>query len=87
MININLIFKASYFPISALVKWTLSACLNIHTLSLYSIFVELNGFALHNEIARFKKLKEVNISAYEASQLKEVTLIDFRIMTTLLIFL
>jgi hypothetical protein len=83
MININLVFKASDFPISALVKWILSVSLNIHTLRLHSKFVELNG--LHNEIVRLKKLKELEVSAYKASDLKEVTLIAFRITTTLLI--
>jgi hypothetical protein len=85
IININLILKATDFSISALVKWVLSACLNIHTLRLYSKFVKLNGF--HDEIARLQKLKELHISPFEASELKLVTFIDFRIRTKLLIFL
>ena len=80
--NISFILKASDFPISALIKWILSTSLSIHTLRLYSKFVELNG--LHNEIARLKKLKELMISAYKASDLKEVSFIALSITTTLL---
>ena len=39
---------------------------------------------LHNEIGRLKKLKKLNASAYKASDLKEVTLVDYRILATLL---
>jgi hypothetical protein len=67
--------KASDFSISALIKWILSVSLNIHTLRLYGKLEKLND--LHNEIARLKKLKELYISPFEASDVKEVTLIAF----------
>ena len=81
MMRINFILKASDFSFSELVKWILSVCLK--TLTLHSLIVELNGF--HDEI-RLNKLKELNILAKKATDLKEVTVIDFRIMTTLLFF-
>jgi hypothetical protein len=81
MININFILKATDLSISALSKWILSACLNIHTLSLYSP-KKPNGF--RDEIARLKKLKELKVWVDKASDLKEVTIIASRIIATLL---
>ncbi len=49
--------------------WTLPICLNINILTL-NIKDLSNG--LHNEIARLEKLKELDISARNASDLKEV---------------
>ena len=43
-----------------------------------------NGF--HNEIARLKKLKKLDVMVAEASELKEVRLIASNIKTTLLTF-
>jgi hypothetical protein len=69
------------FSISALAKWILSVCLNIHYLQIQ--FFELpNGF--HNDIARLKKLKKLDVSVDEENDLKEVTLFALRIMITLL---
>ena len=61
MINIILIVKANDLSISALVKWILS-CLNIHSLSLQRLFEKLNDFL--DEIARLKKLRKLDVSAY-----------------------
>jgi hypothetical protein len=72
--------KSHEFSISAFAKWILSGCVNIHTLKVESP-KQSNG--LHNEIARLKKLKKIEIEA-NASDLKEVTLIASRILTTLL---
>jgi hypothetical protein len=81
MIKNNFVFKSHDFSISALVQWIFSVCLNIHTLQID--FHELpNG--LHKEIARLKKLKKLDVTAKEASELKEVTLIALGITTTLL---
>jgi len=77
--KINFILKSHVFSISVLVKWILSECLNIHTLKLSGI-----PKGCHNEIARLKKLKELEVWADKASRLNEVTLIASRIMTTLL---
>jgi hypothetical protein len=84
MININFILKASdfLFSISALVKWILSVSLNVHTLRLEVQSEMPKGF--YNEIAPLKKLKKLKVKADKASELKEVTLIAIRIMTTLL---
>jgi hypothetical protein len=82
MMKINFISKVHDFSISALVEWILSDCLNLDFLELGLISKKASSFL--NEIVRLKKLKELNISAYEASELKEVTLIAFRITTTLL---
>jgi hypothetical protein len=82
MMNINFILKVSDFSVSALVRWIFSVCINIHTLTLEVQLEKSNGFS--NEIARLKKLKKLDVSAHKASDLKEVTLIAFRITTTLL---
>ena len=82
MINVNFILKASNLSISALAKWILSVCLNIHILRLNIQSKKLN--CLHNEIGRLKNVKLLDVQAEGASDLKEVTLIAFRITTTLL---
>ena len=69
MIKINFIFNVHNFSISAIVKWILSACLNIRSLS--GMLDKTNVFL--NEIARLKKLKEIKVMAGKASELKEVT--------------
>ena len=79
MMKINFILKASNYSISALVRWILSVCLNIHLLQLSITPQKPSSFL--NEIVRLKKLKDLVVSADEASDLKEVTLIGFRIMT------
>ena len=79
MMKINFILKSHVFSISVLLKWILSVCLNIHTLKLSGI-----SKGCQNEIARLKKLKELEVWADKASRLNEVTLIASRIMTTLL---
>ena len=72
MVKINFILKVHDFSISALVDWIISVCLNITYLQIK--FPKLpNGF--HNEIVRLKNLKKLAVSAVEASDLKEVTLI------------
>jgi hypothetical protein len=81
MININLILKSHDFSFSALAKWILSFCLNIHTLTLSLNWETSNSFL--SEIACLKKLKKLDVMADSASDLKEVTLIAFLIMTTL----
>jgi hypothetical protein len=81
LMKIYLILKWHDLSISALIAWILSACFNIHTLKLE---LPKQPIELHNQIARLKKLKELDVSADDASELKEVTLIAFRIMTTLL---
>ena len=83
VVKINLIIKSYDFPISALVDWILSICLNIHTLRLPMSYRKPNTF--HNGIARLNKLKELEVTGKSASELKEVTLIAFRITITLLI--
>jgi hypothetical protein len=70
MMKINFILKAHDFSISVVVKWILSACLNIRTLMLSDI-----PHSFRNEIARLKKLKELQLSADSARALKLVTLI------------
>jgi hypothetical protein len=82
MIKMKFILKTSDFPISALIKWILSVCFNIHTLKLEVQSEMPNTF--HNEIAPLKKLKKMKVKADKASALKEVTLISSRITTTLL---
>jgi len=69
MMKINFILKVHNFSISAIVKWILSACLNIHSLS--GMLDKPDVF--FNEIARLKKLKEIKVMADNASELKEVT--------------
>ena len=81
MMTIDFIFKSHGFSISALVKWILSACLNIHTLQL-KFPNQPKSFL--NEIGRLTKLKKLDVSADKASRLKEVTLIASNIKTTLL---
>ena len=81
MMTIDFIFKSHGFSISALVKWILSACLNIHTLQL-KFPKQPKSFL--NEIGRLTKLKKLDVSADKASRLKEVTLIASNIKTTLL---
>ena len=68
--------------IPALAQWILSVCLNIHTLTLTINWMTSNSF--HEEIVRLKKLKELNVTTDDAIDLEEVTLIAFRITTTLL---
>jgi len=70
MMKINFILKAHDFSISVVVKLILSACLNIRTLMLSDI-----PHSFRNEIARLKKLKELQLSADSARALKLVTLI------------
>ena len=77
----NFILKSHDFPISEIVEWILPVCLNIHTLKIG--FHKLPN-DMHNDIASLKKLKKLDVSVDEASDLKEVTLIAFRIMTMLL---
>jgi hypothetical protein len=84
MMKINFILKASDLSFSALAKWILSFCLNIHDLSLNIQLKKLN--CLHNEIARLKKLKKLDVKADGASDLTEVTSIALSITTTLLIY-
>jgi hypothetical protein len=69
------------FSISALVKWILSTCLNIHTLKL---ILPNQPIEFYSEFVRPKKLIELDVSAGDASELKEVRFIAFIIMTTLL---
>ena len=80
MMKINFILKSHDFSISALVKWILSACSNIQDLQ-----IELpNQESFLNEIGRLKKLKKLNVTTSNSSDLKEVTLIASIIMPTLL---
>jgi hypothetical protein len=72
MMKINFILKSHNFSISVLVDWMFSACLNIHTVRLSGIS---NG--CHNEIARLKRLKKLEVWVDEARDLNEVTLIAF----------
>jgi hypothetical protein len=81
IIKINFILKSHEFSVSVNVEWILPVCLNIQYLKI-DFSEESNG--LHNEIARLKKLKELEVSANKTSELKEVTLIGFRTKTTLL---
>jgi hypothetical protein len=82
MMKINFIAKVHVLSIPALAKWILPVCLNIHTLTLYMDWETSNS--IHDEIARLKKLKKLDVTVDKASKLKEVRLIAFRIMTTLL---
>jgi hypothetical protein len=84
MMKINFISQEHDFSISVLVKWILSVCLSIHTMEV-RFLEQTNGF--HNEMGRLKKLTKLKVMAYESSDLKEVTLVVFRIMTTLFRFL
>ena len=80
MMKINKILKSHDFSISALVKWILSACSNIHALK-----IKLpNQESFLNEIGRLKKLKKLNVTTSNSSDLKEVKLIASIIMPTLL---
>ena len=80
MMKINFILKSHDFSISALVKWILSACSNIQDLQ-----IELpNQESFLNEIGRLKKLKKLNVTTSNSSDLKEVKLIASIIMPTLL---
>jgi hypothetical protein len=47
------------------------------------MFLEKRNF-FHNEIARLKELKELDVTTGDASDLKEVKFIALRIMTTVL---
>ena len=73
MINIILIVKANDFSISALVKWILSTCVNIHDLQI-TFLEKPNDF--HNEIGRLKKLKKLDVTAISRLYLNEVNKID-----------
>ena len=73
LMNINLISKVYDVSISALAKWIFPVCLNIHTLTLDMNCDTSNGF--HNEIGCLKKLKKLDVTADEANNLIEVTLI------------
>jgi hypothetical protein len=81
MMKIHFILKLHDLSIPALAKWILSVCLNINYLQIR--YDELPQ-GLHNEIARLKKLKKLDVFAGGASDLKEVRLIACRITTTLL---
>jgi len=59
------------FFISALAKWFLSVCTNIHSITLEYRSRE-PPISFHNEIGRLKKLKKLNIWADDARELKEV---------------
>ena len=73
MITINFILKSHGFSISALVKWILSACVNIHDLQI-TFLEKPNDF--HNEIRRLKKLKKLDVTAISRLYLNEVNKID-----------
>ena len=81
MMTINFILKSHDFSISVFSKWILSACVNIHDLQI-KLPKQPNDF--HIDIGRLKKLKELDVSADKASELKEVTLIASNIMPTLI---
>jgi hypothetical protein len=74
------ILKSPDFSVSVLVEWIISVCLNIHTLK---IEFPQHPNSFHNKIARLEKLKKLDVMADRANELKEVTFIAFRIMTTL----
>ena len=82
MMKINFILKTHDLYIPELVKWILSVCLNIHTLTLSLNRESSDNFC--NEIVRLTKLKKLDVLAVDASDLKAVTSIAFRIMMTLL---
>jgi hypothetical protein len=67
--------KSHEFSISVLVEWILPFCLNIHDLQV-QLSIQPNGFT-KNEIGSLKKLKQLDVSANEASDLKEVRLVAF----------
>ena len=81
--EINLISKLHDFSILVLAQLILTVCSNIHTLTLTVKWETSNDF--HNEIARLKKLKNLEVTADRARDLKRVTLIAFKIFPTLLI--
>ncbi len=81
MMKINFILNSHDFSISALVKWILPVCLNIHYLQINIFYLP---YGLHYEIARLKKLKELDVRTAGGSELKEVTLIALSITTMLL---
>ncbi len=81
MMNIIFILKSHHFFISALAKWFLSLCLNVHAIQVE--FPEPPE-SFHIEINRLKNLKELNIWVDHATELKEVTLIALSITITLL---
>ena len=83
MMEINLISKLHDFSILVLAQLILTVCSNIHTLTLTVKWETSNDF--HNEIARLKKLKNLEVTADRARDLKRVTLIAFKIFPTLLI--
>jgi hypothetical protein len=70
MKKMNFIFKSHDFPISEIFKWILSVSLNIRHLEI-RLLEHSNG--MHNEIGRLKKLKELHVLTFKASELKEVT--------------
>ena len=82
MMKINYNLKSDDYSISEIVKWILSVCLNIHTLTLSLNRESSDNFC--NEIVRLTKLKKLDVLAVDASDLKAVTSIASRIMTTLL---
>ena len=81
--EINLISKLHDFSILVLAQLILTVCSNIHTLTLTVKWETSNDF--HNEIARLKKLKKLEVMADRARDVKRVTLIAFKIFPTLLI--
>jgi hypothetical protein len=83
MMNIIFILNSHDFSISALARWFLSLCLNVHAIQVE--FPEPPE-SFHNEINRLKNLKELNIWVDYATELKEVTLFALRITITLLTF-
>jgi hypothetical protein len=75
MKKIYFTLKSHDFSISVLARWILSVCLNIHTMRV-EFPIQPNGFT-KNEIGSLKKLKQLDVSANEASDLKEVRLVAF----------
>ena len=70
MLNFFFFFKLYDFSISALAKWFLLVCLNIHSIELECLRPPPISF--HNEIGLLKKLKKLSIWDDDTSELKEV---------------
>ena len=82
MNEINFVLKSHDFSFSALTKWILSTCVNIHHLQI-EFLEKPNGFL--KSIARLKNLKKLDVAADRARDLKGVTMVAFKIIPTLLI--